>query len=117
MRVVLGYPKLGMLSGSTRDLGPGGMFVDTGRVTLPRDGKVRVYLYVPGPEAERFCVADARVVHSHSGGAGLAFQQLDDATRSALNGLMALPDAALDRALPGRPTAAVAGGKGLETPP
>lgn len=107
LRVVLGYPKLGMLGGKTRDIGPGGMFVDTGRVTLPRDGQVRVYLYVPGPEVERFCVADARVVHSRSGGVGLAFQQLDDGTRSALNALVSVPGAALDRALPGIPTAGI----------
>ncbi len=56
LRVVLGYPKLGMLSGSTRDLSRGGMFVETGRVTLPRNERVRVYLYLPGPEEERFCV-------------------------------------------------------------
>ncbi len=117
LQVVLSYPKLGMLSGCMRDLGRGGMFVDTGRVTVPRDEKLRVYLYLPGPDAEHFCVADARVVHSRGGGVGLAFQHLDDATRNALNELMAVPDTALDATMPGRPAAGSGYGKGLEIPP
>ena len=117
LQVVLSYPKLGMLRGCTRDLGRGGMFVDTGRVTVPRDQKLRVYLYLQGPDAEHFCVADARVVHSRGGGVGLAFQHLDDATRNALNGLMAVPDPALDATMPSRPAADSGYGKGLEIPP
>ena len=117
LRVVLGYPKLGMLSGNTRDLSLGGLFVDTGRVTVPRDQMVRVYLHLPGPGTEHFCVADARVVHGRSGGVGLAFQQLDHQTRSALSELMAVPDEALDAALLGRGVAGIGPGKGLESPP
>ena len=117
LRVVLGYPKLGMLSGSTRDLSRGGMFVETGRVTVPRDEKVRVYLNLPGPEEERFCVADARVVHSRSGGVGLAFEQLDDVTRSALNELTRVPATAAAAAMSGRTAAAIGPSKGLEIPP
>ena len=117
LRVVLGYPKLGMLSGSTRDLSRGGMFVETGRVTLPRNERVRVYLYLPGPEEERFCVADARVVHSRRDGVGLAFEQLDEVTRSALSELVALPVAPFDRAVQDRPAAGMGSSKGLEIPP
>ena len=116
LRVVLGYPKLGMVSGCTRDLGLGGLFVDTGRVTLPRDAVVRVYLHLPGPEAEHFCVADARVVHSRGGGAGLAFHRLDDASRSALNEMMA-PGKAFDEAVPGLPLTTIGSGKSLESAP
>jgi hypothetical protein len=117
LQVVLSYPKLGIVGGRTRDLGRGGMFVDTGRVTVPRDEKLRVYLHLPGPDAEHFCVAEARVVHSRGGGVGLAFQQLDDATRNTLAELMAAPDPAGDAALPGRPASGNGYDKGLEIPP
>ena len=117
LRVVLGYPKLGMLSGNTRDLSRGGMFVETGRVTVPRNERLRVYLCLPGAEEERFCVAHARVVHSRSGGVGLAFEQLDDATRSALNELTAVQATAAGPGAPGRTAAAAGPGKGVEIPP
>jgi hypothetical protein len=117
LQVVLSYPKLGMVSGRTRDLGRGGMFVDTGRVTVPRDEKLRVYLHLPGPDAEHFCVAEARVVHSRGGGVGLAFQQLDDATRNTLTELMATPERPRDATLPGPPAAGNGYGEGLEIPP
>ena len=117
LQVVLSYPKLGMVSGRTRDLSRGGMFVDTGRVTVPRDEMLRVYLHLPGPDAEHFCVAEARVVHSRGGGVGLAFQQLDDATRNTLAELMATREPARDATIPGRPGAGEGYGKGLEIPP
>lgn len=92
LRVVLGYPKLGMLSGLTSNVSLGGMFVETAPISLPRNEIVSVYLHLPGHEAENLCVTDAQVIHGRGGGVGLAFRRLGGVARTALSELLATPD-------------------------
>lgn len=76
----------GPLHVRTCDLGPGGMFVETGPVALPLDTLVALTLAIPGPERMTRHQIQAKVVRQTKRGAALAFigatAEVDSALRS-----------------------------------
>lgn len=73
--VVINYRGLGLVRGRTRDIGMGGLFVDTGCVQLPANAMVDVAVMLDG--ASRPLRIGAIVVHTRDSGAGLLFDELD----------------------------------------
>ena len=71
--VVVNYRSLGLVKGRTRDIGLGGMFVETGRVNLPVNAMLDVSVLIEGAHGMSPFRTGAIVVHSAEGGVGLMF--------------------------------------------
>jgi len=92
--VVVTCPHLGLIRGRSRDVGLGGMFVQTDCVVMPLNAPVNVSFQ---PDAQRPLVcfeAQGMVIHQHAGGFGLMFDELQPACRDALRALLYAPGTA-----------------------
>ncbi len=86
--VVIGYNAIGLVQGRTRDVGLGGMFVETGCVELPVNAVVQASFILEKNGRKAACQAKALVVHNQSLGAGLMFNDLNDDLYSTLHDIL-----------------------------
>jgi len=86
--VVVTYQALGLVHGHTLNIGVGGMFIKTGCVELPVNALIKASFYLNENGVKQPCSADAMVMHSSPGGAGLMFNDLDDELHAALHRLL-----------------------------
>jgi PilZ domain len=88
--VIVDCPRGGLAAAQLRNIGIGGMFVDTGKVDLPLNTLVNVAFALG---REEFCLP-AMVVHRADNGTGIMFLESEPATiqtlRRALNAAMSL---------------------------
>lgn len=88
MEAILEYPPLGLVRGTVRDASPGGLFVETGPVTLQVNTPVHVTVKSGtglGAAAHRL---QAVVVWVGRGGAGMMFRAFDEPGYRALGDLL-----------------------------
>lgn len=74
MDVFINYQPLGLVRGEAKDVSLEGMFVETGRVTLPKNEEVDITFAVKNDHEKRILHMGAFVVHSSQKGAGLMFR-------------------------------------------
>ncbi|WP_303901036.1 PilZ domain-containing protein [Thiohalomonas denitrificans] len=74
MHAVVRYEELGLFSGRVRDIGTGGMGIETGPIVIPRDARVEVHFRFPGDDQAGYALAAAIAWTAH-GEMGLAFQE------------------------------------------
>ncbi len=86
--VVVTYRALGLVHGQTLNIGLGGMYIETGCVELPVNALIKTAFFLKEDGVHMPCSADAMVMHSNSGGAGLMFNDLDDELHTALQRLL-----------------------------
>lgn len=86
--VVVTYQALGLVHGQTLNIGLGGMYIETGRVELPVNALIKTAFFLKENGVHTPCSADAMVMHSCSGGAGLMFNDLDVELHTALQRLL-----------------------------
>lgn len=120
LEVALNYRNVELIRGRTRDISLGGMFVETVRQGLPKNSLVRFSVRLPsGKGWLKEC--KAMVVHSASGGVGLMFTELDDASDACLHQVMAWSRVADDQDLiesaVARPPRVHAPGRALRSAP
>ncbi len=83
--VVVNYRSVGYIRGRIRDISPQGMYVETGRIRMPRNATVEAYLKA-GSRGPRL-VLNAKVVRVADDGVGLCFESTPDNFASALAAL------------------------------
>ena len=86
--VVIKSRSLGLVSGRTRNVGVGGMLVDTGPARLPVNTLVETSLVMLEQGREQVYDAFAVVIHSSDGGTGLMFSDMDPALFNRLHQLV-----------------------------
>lgn len=86
--VVLNYPSLGLLRASIENISLGGVFVNTGRISLSVNTPVEMVFELPEGDARRVRKAEALVVRATDGGAGLMFHKFNPATFQLLQALL-----------------------------
>ncbi|USF86346.1 PilZ domain-containing protein [Candidatus Endoriftia persephone] len=84
INVVLNYRNLGLVTGRTRNLSLGGMFIDIGVIKLSRNAVVELSFPVACGSGTQQCKAKALVVHHGSDGVGLMFCEMDSKVRQML---------------------------------
>lgn len=80
--------RVGVVHATIRDVGLGGMFVETGSIALRRNTPVDVTVRVPEDGADRLYRLRAWVVWAGQRGAGLMLRTFDGASYAALRTLM-----------------------------
>ncbi|HEX5056651.1 MAG TPA: PilZ domain-containing protein [Gammaproteobacteria bacterium] len=70
--------------GNLRDLSPGGAFIET-EVLLPADAPLTLEFRFPGILSQNTFRLNARLIHRHPGGAGIAFVGMSPALIHALS--------------------------------
>lgn len=86
--IELNHMRFGRVRCRTRNVGMGGMFVDTGSFWLPSDSIVKVALKLLDGNVLRQFFIEALVVHNHEGGAGLMFNDVDAGFHEALHDML-----------------------------
>jgi len=86
--IELNHLLLGRVRCRTRDVGMGGLLVDTGSFWLPVNSIVKVALRLLDANVMRQFFVEALVVHNHDGGVGLMFNDVDAAFHEALHDLL-----------------------------
>ena len=76
MEVVLNYRSLGLVRGKTRNVGMGGMYIETGRIQLPVNAMLDLSVILDTAHGARTYQAEAIVVHSDNEGVGIMFSDL-----------------------------------------
>jgi hypothetical protein len=96
--VIVDCPRIGLAATQLRDIGIGGMFVETGKVDLPLNATINVAFAL---DQEEFCLP-AMVVHRTQSGAGLMFLESElDVLRTLRNVLTAADTLTPERAIAG----------------
>jgi hypothetical protein len=85
---VVNCRRVGVVHATIRDVGLGGMFVETGSIALRLNTPVDVTVRVPGNGGHRPYRLRTWVVWVGSGGAGLMFRSFDDAAAIVLRKLV-----------------------------
>jgi hypothetical protein len=85
---VVNCRRVGVVHGTIRDVGLGGMFVETGSIALCMNTPVDVIMRVPENGADRLYRLRAWVVWAGQRGAGLMLRSIDDATNIVLRKLV-----------------------------
>ena len=88
LNAVVNCRRVGVVHTRIRDVGLGGMFVETGSVALHVNTPVDVTVRVPQNGADRLYRLRAWVVWSRQSGAGLTLRSFDDASDVALRKLV-----------------------------
>lgn len=96
--VVLNYPSLGLLRANIENISLGGVFVNTGRISLSVNTPVEMVFELPDDGARRIRKAEALVVRATGGGAGLMFHKFNPATFRLLQALLLEEAGLLDAA-------------------
>jgi len=86
--VVVVCPCLGLVRGRSVNLGNGGMFVETGCVTMPINTPVRVYFQPEQAQPAENQEISGMVVHLKGQGFGMMFDEPDADGRSLLDILL-----------------------------
>lgn len=96
--VIVDCPRIGLAATQLRDIGIGGMFVETGKVDLPLNATINVAFAL---DQEEFCLP-AMVVHRTQNGAGLMFLESElDVLRTLRDALSTADAFTPKRAVPG----------------
>lgn len=86
--VVIHYPPLGLVRGTSRDISLDGMFVDTGRILIPT-GEVVEICFRPDTDGNPGHLhMDAEVIHASHAGIGLLFRDYGPDALLALKTLL-----------------------------
>lgn len=86
--IVLNYRSLGLVRGRSRDVGMGGMFVETGRIQIPVNAMVDVSVMLDTADGACAFHAEAIVVHTNKGGIGMMFSDLKPGLHDLLHDLI-----------------------------
>lgn len=87
--VVVVCPCLGLVRGKSVNLGSGGMFVETGCVTMPINAPVQVCFQAEQASSGEKHEISGMVVHLKGQGFGMMFDELDAGSRRLLSSLLA----------------------------
>ncbi len=98
--VVVVCPCLGLVRGQSVNLGNGGMFVQTGCITLPVNAPVKIHFHSPGPAAVENAEITGMVVHQKDEGFGMMFDELDGEHRHLLDQLLGNGEGGREAATP-----------------
>lgn len=82
--VIVDSASQGRIAVRLRNIGMGGMFVDTGGIALPLNALVHVVINLGRTDDRRDFRLPAMVVRRHSNGAGIMFLETDGPTLGAL---------------------------------
>ncbi len=85
---VVRYPGLGLVRGKVRNIGFGGMYLETGAIAFNVNTPVDVTVRVRKHAADGLCHMHAWVVWTGASGAGLMFRAFDDTSYAALQELV-----------------------------
>jgi PilZ domain len=86
--VLVHYRSFGVVRGKARDIGVGGMFVETGAITLNLNALVEVNVRTQKDVTDRPYRLRALVVRTAPHGAGLMFRSFDQASYGVLRELL-----------------------------
>ena len=81
---VIRYPGLGLVCGKVKNIGSGGMYLETGVIALSPNMPVDVTVRVRKGGTDDVCRLPAWVVWTGPSGAGLMFRTFDEATQAGL---------------------------------
>ncbi len=84
MDVFINYRPLGLVRGETRDISLEGMFVETGRIALPKNEAVDISFTLQHEKEAGVHHLGAYVVHSSDKGVGLMFRDFQSSVFRAL---------------------------------
>lgn len=88
LNAVVNCRRVGVVHTRIRDVGLGGMFIETGSIALHMNTPVDVIVRVPQNGADGLYRLRAWVVWSRQGGAGLTLRSFDDASDAVLRTLV-----------------------------
>lgn len=88
LSAIVNCRRVGVVHATIRDIGLGGMFVETGSIALRMNTPVDVTVRVPENGADRLYRLRAWVVWAEQRGAGLMLRSFDDASYAALRTLV-----------------------------
>ena len=77
LNVLIAYEGLGLISGRTRNISSGGMFVELRAISLAPNSIVRVVFPVTGGAPTSLHYLDAMVVRTEDGGFGVMFSDYE----------------------------------------
>lgn len=86
--VVIHYRPLGLIRGRTKDISLEGMYVSTGRITLPKNEPVDVCFTLVDGDHKSMHQMGAFVVHSQEDGVGLMFRDFQSSVYAALENVL-----------------------------
>lgn len=97
VEAVVRYPALGLVRGKVRNIGLGGMYVETGAITFNVNTPVDVTVRIGKHSADGLFHMHAWVVWTGASGAGLMFRAFDDTSYAALQELVSERQTLLQR--------------------
>lgn len=88
LEVVVVCPRLGLVRGRSVNLGNGGMFVETGNVTMPINAPVKIYFQPDRVQSAENDKISGMIIHLKGQGFGMMFDEPDAEGRRLLDRLL-----------------------------